>query len=694
MGHDLSRMPMISARLNRMFAAWGKAALPRRLVQWRTVLGGTAAAAIASVVILGATILPAKAQFTALYGFGDSYADTGAAPGGAFRLAGVTACINNPSSCRFTGGTNFVETLQSIYGLPGLTNYAIGGARTDNGNTLTGELNVAVPPLAGFPYELARLAYDGVRFKSTDLVTVSIGGNDSSLITHSDVAFATALGLAAAGRAVNGTGVAPLTGTYDGVTYTNVVTHGVQQLVDAGARNIAWLSAGNSKYFPQPEGGALVDPATRDAFAHTYYQQIQLLLQPMALSGVRIFMFNFEILQQRVHDNPGMYGFTSATACEAGPPPSGPPPAGVTTNFAGCFYQNSVHPTAAAMALIGNYMANQIDAPTTVVPQGAITASLATGFVGSVLGRLDASRTPQPFGIGNAMAMAYAGPTKAPAPLKPEDRWSVYSDFSYASGSLDRQFFNAGYDYHAPGGTFGIEYRYDSRWRLGFALGYSQPDVTLGVQNAHDHVKSYQFAGYGSFTDTNWFVETVAAYGRHDFSLDRQGVIDVIHGSTSADTFTTAARAGYLVNAGAVRVGPIAGFSYTHGVIGGYTESGDILLTMMVDRQTFDALTGNAGLQLRLPFVVGTALYSPFINLTAEQDFAGSGRNVITTLVTAPLLPILTPVSANDRTYGRVAAGIGATIAGNVSATLTASTTFARAGGDAFAVSGGIKAAF
>ena len=595
-------------------------------------------------------------------------------------------------SCRFTGGTNFVETLQSIYGLPGLTNYAIGGARTDNGNTLIGELGVAVPPLAGFPYELARLAYDGVRFKSTDLVTVSIGGNDSSLITHTDVAFATALGLEAAGRAVNGTGVAPLTGTYDGVTYTNVVTYGVQQLVDAGARNIAWLSAGNSKYFPQPEGGALVDEATRDAFAHTYYQQIQLLLQPMALSGVRIFMFNFEILQQRVHDNPGMYGFTSATACEAGPPPLGPPPTGVTTNFAGCFYQNSVHPTAAAMALIGNYMANQIDAPTTVVPQGAITTSIATGFAGSLLGRLDATRSFQPFGISNAMA--YAGPTKAPAPLRPEDRWSVYSDVGYASASLDKQFLNAGYDYHAAAGTFGIEYRYDSRWRLGFALGYSEPDVALGVQNAHDHVKSYQFAGYSSFTDVHWFADALIAYGHHDFSLDRQGVIDVIQGSTSADTFTAAGETGYLVNAGAFRVGPIAGFTYTYGVIGAYTESGDILLTMMVDRQTISALTGNAGLQLRLPFVAGTAQYSPFINLTAEQDFAGSGRDVTTTLVTAPLLPILTPVSAHDQTYGRVAAGIGAAFGGNINATLTASTTFAREGGSDFAVSGGIKAAF
>ncbi len=659
MGHGLSRMAPISLPLNRIFAACG-----------------TAAAAIVSVVILGATILPAKAQFTAVYGFGDSYADTGAAPGGAFLLGGAP-CIYHPN-CTFTGSTTFVQSLQSIYGLPGMTNYAIGGARTDNSNTLN---NAAPPPpntVPGFSYELAQSA--GVHYSSRDLIALSIGGNDLSGI---DVTGVADRGGYIASKAT--------------ISAANAVA-GVQQMAAQGARNIAWLGTGSSKWFPERTLGTFnggtynFSDTERDIWADTYYRQTQLMLLPLAQAGVRIFLFNFGILQQRVHDNPGMYGFTSAIGCEAGPNPNAP--VGVTTNYVGCFYQNSVHPTGTAMALIATYMANQIDAPTTVVPQGAITASIATGFAGSTLGRLDASRSFQPFGLGNAMAMAYAGPTKAPAPVKPEDRWSVYSDFSYASGNLDRQFLNAGYDYHAAGGTFGIEYRYDSRWRLGFALGYAQPDVSLGVQNAHDHVKSYQFAGYGSFTDTNWFVDALMAYGRHDFSLDRQGVIDVIHGSTSADTFTAAARAGYLVNAGAVRVGPIAGFSYTHGVIGAYTESGDILLTMLVDRQTFDALTGNAGIQLRLPFVAGTTLYSPFVNLTAEQDFAGSGRNVITTLVTAPLLPILTPVSADDRTYGKLAAGVGAAIGGNVSATLIASTTFARAGGDIFAVSGGIKAAF
>ena len=44
------------------------------------------------------------------------------------------------------------------------------------------------------------------------------------------------------------------------------------------------------------------------------------------------------------------------------------------------------------MAVIATYMANQIDAPTTVVPQGSIATSLASGFSTSVLGRLDAQR--------------------------------------------------------------------------------------------------------------------------------------------------------------------------------------------------------------------------------------------------------------------------------------------------------------
>ena len=83
MGHDLPRTPLISGQWNQIFAACGNAAPPRRPIprpsmQWRTALGGTAAAAIASVVILGAAILPAKAQCSPAYMASPTAIKTGA----------------------------------------------------------------------------------------------------------------------------------------------------------------------------------------------------------------------------------------------------------------------------------------------------------------------------------------------------------------------------------------------------------------------------------------------------------------------------------------------------------------------------------------------------------------------------------------------------------------------------------------
>lgn len=671
-------------------SASGPSSVARLRTAWLTSAVVTA--------ILGVSPAPAQAQFARLFGFGDSYADTGSAPGGAYRLIGLngTGTVSVPfppytltpsnfwpcpsptyTSCRFTGSTNFVDSLQSIYGLPGLTNFSIGGARTDNTNTMpflyTGY---------GLPYELQQFAASGTRFTERDLIALSIGGNDLSGINVSGATDVNALiSTSATGSAAN-------------------AVAGVQQLVAAGARNIAWLGTGSSKWFPEAtlgKNGAIpynFDAPQRDLWADTYYQQTQLMLAPMAQAGVRIFLFNFGILQQRVAETPALYGFAGVpagfTGCEAGPG-TGSTPTTVAVNVAGCFYENSVHPTGAAMALIANYMANQIDAPTTVTPQAAIATGLLGGFAHSVFDRLEASRRFPPSGPNAAMA---AMPTKAVALNEPADRWSVYGAASYAGGSRDRQFYATGYDYDAAGGTLGLEYRLNANWRVGGVFGYSQPDVKLAVQDARNRIDAFQFAGYGSYTDAHWFADGLVAYGRQDFSLERRGIIDIIRASTNADVITVAARGGYLFDAGSLRLGPIAGLNYTNATIRGYTETGDVLLTMAVDRQTLDTLTGDAGVQLRYPLQFGSGLYAPFLNLTAAHDFLRSSHTITTTLVSAPLLPILTPVSADGGTYGRVAAGVSAVVATNVTATLTGTTSFARKGGNDAGVTGGMKLAF
>lgn len=587
------------------------------------------------------------AQFTSVTVFGDSYADTGAAPGGAFRILGWTKCPIGPTvgypTCHFTDGTNFADTLQSIYRLPPLLNYAIGGAGTDTYNTLGASS-------AGFRNELDKFAASGMRFTNTDLIALSIGGNDTTLPpSSSTIAQINTMATTAAANA----------------------TAGVQRLVAAGAHNIAWFGAGSTIYFPASNPGSDGLPLStvqRTAWAHTYFQQVQELMAPAARSGVRIFLFDFETLQARLRDNPGQYGFASATGCQT------------SLGAVGCFYWNGVHPNSAGMALVATYMANQMDAPLTVIPQGRVTTAIAEGFAYSLLGRFDADRGSQ-----HARTPSSSTQTASAA------RWSIYGELDNFRTRTTLSSFPVSSEGHATGGTAGLDYRLNPTLQLGIAFGYSSPDITTEVQNASDRVRAFQFAGHASFTNANWFADSLLAYGRQSHALDRQGVIDIVRASPVANTWTTAGRVGYMAHAGRLQVGPVATLAYSRGTIGGYTETGDSLVTMVVDRQTFDHGSCDAGIQARIPFAVGQSHFNPFVSVAVASDISASGRTVTTTQVTTPLLPVLTDVPRTTGTYGRVGAGIGATLTERLSAAVHGTTTFGRDGRSDFGLSGGFR---
>jgi outer membrane lipase/esterase len=361
------------------------------------------------------------------------------------------------------------------------------------------------------------------------------------------------------------------------------------------------------------------------------------------------------------------------------------------------FRPDGLHYTEAGFGLIARYMQNQIDAPTTVSPQGGVVVGTAASFAASTFGHLDAYRNFAAYGGGGPFA-AYAAdmrmPLKASPLVQDEMRWSAYGEVNYFGGSRDQQLFALSGNVSSYGGTAGAEYLVRPEWRLGGVFGYAQPNVNYSTQNAHLKVDALQFAGYSSYTSKNWFVDALIAYGHQNLHTDRAGIIDTIFGSTNADLFTIAAKAGYLFDVASIRVGPVGGLNYTHATIGGYTETGDVLLTQTVNRQDIDGLTGSAGVQFRLPFTMGRAFYSPFVNVTAEHDFLGDGRIVTTTQVTAPLLPVLTPINEANQTYGKVVAGIAGQLAGNVSGMINAYTTFGRSDGNFYGVNGGIKVLF
>jgi hypothetical protein len=133
------------------------------------LIAATAFAALALPV-------PAAAQrVDRIVAFGDSYADDG----NLFELIGAPRPAPYPRG-RFSDSTNFVDTMGQLLQVP-IDNFAIGGAFTGNGN-------INGPGIPGFVTEYQGFLAGGGpapfprvsgHFSPTDLLVVSIGGNDA-----------------------------------------------------------------------------------------------------------------------------------------------------------------------------------------------------------------------------------------------------------------------------------------------------------------------------------------------------------------------------------------------------------------------------------------------------------------------------------------------------------------------------------
>ena len=220
--------------------------------------------------IAGLWSAPASAQrVTRIVAFGDSYADTG----NLFKLLGI-APPSVYASGRFSGGTNFVDTMSQLLAVPD-DNFAIGGAFTNNGN-------INGPGIPGFVTEYQSFLAGGGpaafprvtgKFGPTDLLVISIGGNDAR-------AYERSLGVAPTSAQLAG-----LLAGAPAQAQTKVVeaTAGLNALVAAGARNITFL-AGDTGRLPEVNGLAIAQVGS--LYSGTFNTGMQATLAGYANQGV------------------------------------------------------------------------------------------------------------------------------------------------------------------------------------------------------------------------------------------------------------------------------------------------------------------------------------------------------------------------------------------------------------------------
>ena len=588
---------------------------------------------------------PASAQrVDHIVAFGDSYADDG----NFFQLVGLVPFPTPYSTGRFSGGTNYVDTLGSLLSAP-IDNFAIGGALTDNTNTNG-------PPL-GFATEWnAFLAGGGGAFPTVsgtfdenDLLVVSIGGNDARFYQSTGGTLAGAPAAATASAAF--------------------ATAGLDALVDAGAQNISFLAGDTSLL---PEVAFLPNPAQvaqiRSAFSTTFNEAMKTTLAGYAADGVMVHYLDGTLLLNQVAGNLDAYGLVGL-ACPALPNTSCI--ADPTQKF--LFYYDQLHLTSAGFAIVGQYVAAQLQAPLTLQATSDMSLDVARQFGRTLSSRMDTT-APRDGDMPEGMKFFVVG-----------DGFSRKLDIGPT---------NDAYRSSGLGATAGVEYGFGSGL-VGAAVNYTKPKVNFGNDAAGTESKSLQVGGYGVFGIAGGFVQAYAGYGWNKHDIERAGVVSGLEADPDGNHFIAGAKGGYLMPLGSVRVGPVVGLDYAKAKVDGYTETGDPVLTLNVDSLTYRSLRGSAGIELRGDFAGGGVQIRPFASAVVEKDFSGDGRTVRFSQTSAPIIVNSFAFDdASKKAYGRLSGGFSAAIMSSVTLDAAASLTAGKDQGEETSAQVGLRFGF
>ncbi len=587
-------------------------------------------------------------QFSSIVAFGDSYADIG-------NIQNIMA-MNPPydgylptlnflyPTGRFSGGTNYVDRLSSIYGIS-QENHALGGAQTGANNEFTG--------LPGFTYEWLPFLAPGNVIAPNALVTVNIGGNDARNYYQHPFPMG---GVSSAAAASADNAIA-----------------GINVLVGAGAKTLVF-TAGNVADLPEAASHPTSEVDVGRAYSQTYNKLMQQNLSAVAASGVRVEYVDLAMIESNIASNPSLYGLTYATAS--------PIPGNTDLVNQYLFYVDGVHLTSAGFAIVAEYIANRLNAPETFASSCELGLTATDAFVDTMFDRLDlfnvtTKRNTGESGIGSSL-------------------WSVFVQGNSVVSRRSSSDNSKGYHSNDLGATLGIEYRLTSDAMVAAAYSFGTPSLDLRNHAGTTSADANQLGLYGAFTKKSLFLQGLVSYGWLNYSNSRSGVVSNITAKPEGETFATALKGIYLFDvAPSVRLGPIAGLTYVRAHVDGYTENGDPVLTLNLNEQTAKTVLGSLGAQARYAFDLGNTKLDSYMNLTVENNFEGSDRVIQYSATSAPLIVnSWTVTGAPNHAFFRIATGANANLTSTIAVMLNLSQTIGQPGGNDFFGTGGVKISF
>lgn len=584
-----------------------------------SLMGGVAAMALPQIA--------SAQQIDNIVVFGDSTVDDGNA------LDIVAATVGLPADAkvvyptgRFSGGTTIPDTLSTLLGAS-VDNFAIGGARSDNGNQNAGlpglvtEWNVF---LAGggdaFPIPGIFPSVSGT-LDANDLVLVSIGGNDGRYYQQT-------------GGTVDGAGLA-------GATAAAYANAGIDALVGAGAQTISFLAVDTAS---APEVAFQPDPATaaavRATFASSFNSAIRANLADIAAGGTMVHYLDGNAVVANILANMSEFGFTDY-AC----PPFVIDTACVIDSSTYIIYGDLLHPTSATNAVVARYMAAQLNAPLTLGAPSEMSIDNARQFGRQLTARIDGT-SPRDGDMAEGLKLFVGGDTSS----RKVDMTDTQAYFDTSTFGI-----HAGLEYGFGNGVVGVMGR------------YAMPKAKYGNGTAEAEATSIEAGAFAGVAIGPVYAQSYVGFGKDDFEAERAGIMNIDAIARSAefdgDHFVAGGKIGYLAPVGIFRIGPSVALDYASVDVDGYTESGDPALNLIVDDVSYKSTRGSAGLELRGDFDVSGTQVRPHLRVAAEKEFSNSVRAYDFAQTSSPTIVNRWALGeADDGIYGRLSGGFSAQI--------------------------------
>jgi outer membrane autotransporter protein len=269
---------------------------------------------------------------------------------------------------------------------------------------------------------------------------------------------------------------------------------------------------------------------------------------------------------------------------------------------------------------------------------GTVNVAATASFMNAVGQQASAARGAPVNGTRQALAQACdadACDTAHP--------WGVWASALGGLGSVQGDGNASTLTYNFGGVAAGLDYRFDPRFLVGMAAGFTSGSLWVDSFGGRGWSDSVAIAAYGSFTQAALYVDALAGYAHFDNRLQRQisfpGVQRTANGNTQANQAFGQIEAGYKLPTGIANtsVTPFARLQLSTTTQDGFSEWGANSIDLAVAAQTTISARGVLGVDLAGSFDIGGArILDLDLRLGWSHEYADASRPMTAAFAGAP----------------------------------------------------------